>query len=35
MKYLKPYPETSDFGLAWLGVNPVHWEIVCSKIAIL
>lgn len=24
---LKPYPETKDSGLAWLGEIPAHWEI--------
>ncbi len=24
---LKPYPETKDSGLAWLGEIPTHWEI--------
>jgi len=28
---LKPYPETRDSGLAWLGEIPAHWEIARSK----
>lgn len=28
---LKPYPETRESGLAWLGAIPAHWEIARSK----
>jgi len=28
---LKPYPETRDSGLAWLGEIPAHWEIKRGK----
>jgi type I restriction enzyme S subunit len=28
---LKPYPETKDSGLAWLGEIQAHWEVKRGK----
>lgn len=28
---LKPYPEYSDSGLAWLGKEPAHWSVLRAK----
>jgi len=28
---LKPYPETKESGIEWLGEIPAHWEVMPLK----